>query len=178
MNQVNQSTSRPTNVDNKSRQNMTRFCPYCRKIDTLSCTAEPKLTMMKLRDNRHEITESAEQSSLMITINGEDLTLGLRIIKISVSNPDTETRTIRHPFDKLASTQIETEIQTQMDSITKTDRTIPATTDHIAVSRLSITLMLNQKTQTQILNTTETFHRATIYLHRTQFNLSMIRYKM
>ena len=31
VNQVNQSTSRPTNVDNKSRQNMTRFCSYCRR---------------------------------------------------------------------------------------------------------------------------------------------------
>ena len=31
VNQVNQSNSRPANVDNKSRQNMTRFCPYCRR---------------------------------------------------------------------------------------------------------------------------------------------------
>ena len=31
MNQVNHHTSRPTNVDNNSRQNMIRFCSYCRK---------------------------------------------------------------------------------------------------------------------------------------------------
>ena len=71
-------------------------------MDTLSCTAEPKLSMIRLRDNRHEITKSAEQSSLMITINEEDRTLGLKITKISISNPDTETKTTRHPTDKLA----------------------------------------------------------------------------
>ena len=31
VNQVNHPTPRPTNVDNKSRQNMTRFCLYCRR---------------------------------------------------------------------------------------------------------------------------------------------------
>ena len=31
VNQVTQSKSRPANVDNKTRQNMTRFCPYCRR---------------------------------------------------------------------------------------------------------------------------------------------------
>ena len=31
VNQVTQSNSRPANADNKSRQNMTRFCSYCRR---------------------------------------------------------------------------------------------------------------------------------------------------
>ena len=31
VNQITQSNSRPGNPDNKSRQNMTRFCPYCRR---------------------------------------------------------------------------------------------------------------------------------------------------
>ena len=31
VNQVNQPNSRPANADNKSRQNMTRFCSYCRR---------------------------------------------------------------------------------------------------------------------------------------------------
>ena len=31
INQVNQSNFRPTNADNKSRQNMTRFCSYCQR---------------------------------------------------------------------------------------------------------------------------------------------------
>ena len=31
VNQVNQSSSRPTNADNESSQNMTRFCPYCQR---------------------------------------------------------------------------------------------------------------------------------------------------
>ena len=93
-------------------------------MDTLSCTAEPKPTMIRLKDNRHEIIKNAVQSSLMTTIGEEDLTLGLRIIKISVSNPDTATRTTRHPIDKMASTQIEVETQTQIDSSLRTDRII------------------------------------------------------
>ena len=31
VNQVTQSNSRPANIDNKSRQNMTKFCSYCRR---------------------------------------------------------------------------------------------------------------------------------------------------
>ena len=31
VNQITQSNSRPANVDNKSRENMTRFCSYCRR---------------------------------------------------------------------------------------------------------------------------------------------------
>ena len=31
VNQITQSNSRPTNADNKSRQNMTRFCSYCQR---------------------------------------------------------------------------------------------------------------------------------------------------
>ena len=76
-------------------------------MDTLSCTVEPKLSMTRSKDNRHEKTQSAEQSSFMITTNEEDRTLGLIINKTSVSNPDTETRTTRHPIDKLASIQTE-----------------------------------------------------------------------
>ena len=73
---------------------------------------------MRLKENRHGITKSAAQFSLMITINEEDRTLGLRIIKISGSNPDTETRTTRHPTDRLASTQIGTK--------SKLRQTVPA----------------------------------------------------
>ena len=32
VNQITQPNSRPANADNKSRQNMTRFCSYCRRI--------------------------------------------------------------------------------------------------------------------------------------------------
>ena len=81
-------------------------------MDTLSCTAETKLSMIRLKDNKLEITKSAAQSALMITIRGEDRTLGLRALKVSISNRDTETRTTRHLIDKLASTQIAAEIKT------------------------------------------------------------------
>ena len=79
-------------------------------MDTLSCTAEPKPMMMRLKNNRHGTTKSAEQSSLMTTTREEDRTLGLRIIRTSIGNPDTEIRTTGHPIDKLASTQIGTGI--------------------------------------------------------------------
>ena len=68
--------------------------------------------MIRLKDNKLELTKNAAQSALMITINEEDRTLGLRTLKISISNPDTETRKTRHPIDKLASTQIGAEIKT------------------------------------------------------------------
>ena len=110
--------------------------------------------MIRLKDNKLETTKSAAQSSLMTTINEEDRTLGLRIIRNSISNPDTETRTTRHPIDKLASTHMGTEIQTQIDSVIKTDQTTLGTTDQIFVSRLSITSMLDRRIL--ILNTIKT----------------------
>ena len=145
-------------------------------MDTLSCTAELKPMMMRLKDNRQGINKSAAHSSLMITINKEDRSLGLRIIKISVSNPDTETRTTRHPIDKMASTLIGTEIQTQIDSTFKTDREILAPIDPTTVSRLSIASMLDQRIL--IPSTIKTFHRATMCLHPTQFSSSTTRDKM
>ena len=144
-------------------------------MDTLSCTAEPKLSRIRLNDNRHGTTKSAEQYSLMTTIREQDRTLGLKIIKIPVNNPDTETRTTKHPTDRLASTQIGTEIHTQTDNSNKRDQVTPGKTDQINVNKLSITSMLDQRTL--ILSTTETSHRATIYLHPTQFNSSTIRDK-
>ena len=176
VNQITQANSRPANVDNKSGQNMTRFCSYCRKNGHTLSTAEPKLSMIRLKDNRHGTTKSAEQSSLMTTTNEEDRTLGLRIIKNSVSNPDTETRTTRHPTDRLASTQIGTEIQTQIDNSNKPDQVTTGRTDQITVNKLSITSMLDQRTL--ILSTTETSHRATIYQHPTQFSSSTTGDKM
>ena len=108
-------------------------------MDTLSCTADPKPTMMNIKDNRHGTTKNAEQSSLMTTTREEDRTLGFTIIKNLVSNPDTETRSTRHPIDKLALTQIGTEIQTQIGSINKTYQATPGKTDQTTVSRLNIT---------------------------------------
>ena len=131
---------------------------------------------MRLKDNRHGITKSAEQYSLMTTIREEDRTLGLRITKTSISNPDTGIRTTRHPIDKMASTQIGTEIQTQIDNSNKTDQVNLGTTDQITVSRLSITSMLDQKTL--ILSTTEISHRETTCPHPTQFSSSTTRDKM
>ena len=145
-------------------------------MDTLSCIAEPKLSMTRLKDNRHGITKNAAQSSLMTTINEEDRTLGLRIIKISVNNPDTTIRTTRHPIDKLASTQIGTATPTRIDSINKPDQVTPGTRDQITVSRLSITSTLDRRIL--VLSTTGTSHKATIYLHPSQFISSTIRDKM
>ena len=140
-------------------------------MDTLSYIAEPKLSMIRSQDNRHAITKSAKQSSLMTTIKEEARNLGTRIIEISVSNPDTETRTIRHPVNKLASTQIGTETQTQIDNSNKPDQATLGTMDQITVSRLSTTSMLDQRLLK--LSTTETFHGPTICLRPTLSNSSM-----
>ena len=129
-------------------------------MDTLSSTAEPKLSMIRLKDNKLETTKSAAQSSLIFTKNEEDLTLGLKTLKISIRNPDTEIRTTRPPIYNPASNQIGTETQTQIDNIIKTNQATPGTTDQITVSILSITSLLDQKIL--ILNTMKTFHRATI----------------
>ena len=145
-------------------------------MDTLSCNAEPKPMMMRLENNRYGTTKSAAQFSLMITINEEDRILGLRITKTSISNPDTGIRTTRHPIDKMASTQIGTETQTQIDNSNKTDQVTLGTTDQITVSRLSITSMLDPRTL--ILSTTETSHKTTTCLHPTQFSSSTTKDKM
>ena len=78
-------------------------------METPSCTAELRLTMLRSKDNRHGTTKRAREFSLKITTNEEDLTLGLRTLRIFISHPDTEIKTIRHPIEKLASTQIGTE---------------------------------------------------------------------
>ena len=144
------------------------------EMDTLSCTAEPKLSLIRSKNNRHEVTKSAAQSSLVITINEEYLVLDLRIVKTSVSNP--RYGTTRQTSDKLASTQIRTETQTQMDNITKLDQATTGATGQITVTRPKKSSMLDQNIL--ILSTTETFHRATTCLHTTQFNSSTTRDKM
>ena len=79
------------------------------------------------------------------------------------------------PIDKLASTQTGTEIHTHIDSVIKLDQVTLGQTDRTTVSKLSITSMLDQRTQ--ILNTTKTFQRVTVYLRPTQFHLSTTRDK-
>ena len=118
------------------------------EMDTPLCTAESKPTMMRLKDYRHGTTKSVEQFSLMITIKEEDLTLDLRTLRILISNPETEIKTIRHPIYKLFSIHIRTEIQTQIDSITNAELATPVKTDQINDSRLTITATLDQRVVT------------------------------
>ena len=155
VNQVNQSSFRPANADNQSRQNKTRFRPYCqRNGHTLMCCRT------KAHDDeikRQQTQNTQEQFSLMITIKENDLTLSLRILRILFSNPDTEIRTITYTnINKLASTQIGTEIQTQIDTFTKTDQATLATKGQKTDSKLSITSTLDQRIL--ILNTIKTNH--------------------
>ena len=145
-------------------------------MDTPLCTAELEPTMKRLKDNRLGTTKSVQRSSLMFTIKEEDLILGLKTLRIFFSNPDTESKTIRHPTDKLASTTTRTEIQTQIDSITKADHVIPGTMEEITVSKLSITSMLDQRIPP--LKAIQTFRRATTYLHPIQIVLLTIRDKI
>ena len=122
-------------------------------MGTLSCTTEPKLSMIRLKDSKHGTTKSAEQSSLMTIIREEDRLLGLRMIKTLISNPDTEIRSTKHPIDRTASIQIKTEIQTEIDSTLRTDQIILGPMDPTTASKLSITSMLDQRIL--ILNTTK-----------------------
>ena len=75
-------------------------------MDTLSCIAELKPTMMRSKDNRHEIAKSAAQFSLMIIIKKEYRILGLITFRTTTSNPYTKTRITRHLINKMASTQV------------------------------------------------------------------------
>ena len=115
-------------------------------MDTPLCTAEPKPTMMGLIHNRLGTTTSVEQFSLVIPIKENDVILGLRTLRTLFTNPVTEIKTIRHPNEKLASTQTGTEIETQKDSTTRADQITLGTTDTTNVSELSITSVLDQRT--------------------------------
>ena len=143
VNQVNQSSSQPAYANDKSRQNMSRT----EEMDTPSCTEDLKLTMMGLKDNRHEITKSVAKLSLMIILKEADRILRLRTLKFLISNPDAEIKTIRHHINKLASTKKGTEIHTQIDSIIKIEQVTFRPTVPTTVSKLSITSMLDQRTQ-------------------------------
>ena len=161
----------------KSQDRVWRDCAHiAEELDITSCIAEPKPMMTRSKDSRHERIKSAKHFSLMILTKEDDQNLGLRTAKTIISNRQTEIRTIRHPVNKLASIQIGTEIQTQIDSLIKAYQATLGLMDPIAGNRLSRTSTLSLKSL--ILNTTETFHRVTTYLHPTQFNLLMIREKM
>ena len=112
----------------------------------------------------------------MIILKKDHRILGLGSLRTLFSNPDPEIKTIRHPIDKLAATQKGTEIQTFIDSTLRTDQETLGPTDQTTGSKLSITSMLDQRTQ--ILNIVKTFDRTTIYLHPFQFNLLTNRDKM
>ena len=142
LNLVNQSSSRPTNVDNKSRQRMTSFCSNCQR-------------------NGHTLKYCRNKA-----YDGES--------KRQPTRNNQERRTVF--TDQLASIQIGAEIQTQIDNFNQTNQATDGTTDPPTVSKLSITSMLNQRTE--MLNTIKTFHKATIYLHPTQFNFMTTREKL
>ena len=131
--------------------------------------------MMKIKDNRNEVTKRVAQFSFMTITKEKDITLGLRTVRYLISNPVEEIRRIRHPIDKLASTQTGTEIQNQKVNIIKIDQVTPGPTDPTTVSKPSKTSKLEKKTQ--ILNTIRTFLRAKSYLHPTQFKFLTIRNK-
>ena len=125
---------------------------------------------MRLKNNRQGTAKSAAHFSLMTILREKDITLRLRTARILIRYPESGIKTIKHPIDKLAVTQIRIETQIQTDSLIKTDQATLGTTDQKTVSKLSITSVLDQRTQ--ILNKTKTVQRTTVYLHPTQFNSS------
>ena len=143
-------------------------------MDTPSCTAELKPTIMRSKDNRPEITKSAEQFSLMLILKEEGQTLGLRILRITIRNPDTGITIVSKAMTKMASTQTGTEIQ--IHSIIQIDRATLEPTDQSAGKKLSITSMPDQRNL--IVITTETSHKTTIYLRLILYNLLTTTIKM
>ena len=127
VNQVIQSNPRPVNADNKSRQNMARFCSFCpRNAHTLmNCRTkalDDQIRRQQKRNNRERRTVFTHDYNER---RGPNVLIG---------NPDTEIRTTRHFTDRPASTQIGTEIQTQIDHTTKKDQVTPGTTVQITVN--------------------------------------------
>ena len=110
VNQVNQSIFRPakgmTNQDRMFRDS----ARFAKAIVLFPSTAELKPLMMRSKVNRQKITKGAEQFSLTIIIKEGDLILGFRILKISISNPDTGNRLFRGPYLKKVSAHIGADI--------------------------------------------------------------------
>ena len=110
------------------------------EMDITSCTEE-----LRWKNNRHEheITKTAEQFSFIIIIWQNDQTLGLRILRITNSNPYTGRGIVRNPITKMASIQIR--IEFQIDSTTKKDQATLGPKHPITVNKLSIAATLSQK---------------------------------
>ena len=145
VNQITQSNSRPANAYNKSRQNMTRYCSYSRRNGhtLMYCRAkafDDQIKRQQTRNNQERRTVFTHDYNKQ-----RGPKFGSQAFKTLVSNPGTETRTTRHPIDKMASTQIAAETQTHIDNITKTDLVILGPMDPTTVSKRSITSMLNPR---------------------------------
>ena len=147
-------------------------------MDTFSCTHTCRTKAFDNQIKKQQTRNNQERQTVFTHYynKGRGPNFGSQNNQNFNQQPDTDTRTTIHPTDRLASTQIRTEIQTQIDNSNKTDQATPGTTDQITVNNFSITSMIDQRTL--ILSTTETSHRATIYLHPTQFSSPTTRDKM
>ena len=110
VNQVHQSSSRPAEANNRSGQNTTGICSYTlryseirQEMDTPSCTAELKLSMMRLKDIRIGTNKSVEQSSLIIVIKEEDELLGSQNIQKCSQQPRYGKQNDQTPYRQIGS---------------------------------------------------------------------------
>ena len=176
MKQVNQSNSRPANADNKSRQNMTKFCSYCRRIGH---------TLMYFRtkafddQNKNQKTRNSQERHTVSTHDYKKRrgpNFGSQNNQNFNQQPRYGNQNNQTPYRQTSFNLDKTDFQTQMDKINQIDRVTLGATDPTTGSKLSIISTLDQRSL--ILSTTKTFHRITTYLHSTHFNSLTIRDKM
>ena len=133
---VNESNSRPAQVEDKSRQDITRFFPYCQKIEhtLLYCTTEAnddEIKRQQTRNNQIRRTVFTQEYNK----KAEDRILCLTILTITISNTNTGTRIFSSLITELAATQTEHEIQ--IDKINQLDELTLRPTGQTAGNKLS-----------------------------------------
>ena len=119
MNQVNHSTSRLANVDNKSRQNMTRFCSYCQKNGHTLMYCRTKaydddIKRQQTRNNQERRTVFTHSYNKRRGSN-----FGSQNTQSFNQQPRYGNQKNQTPYRQNGFNQIGTEIQTQIDNITK-----------------------------------------------------------
>ena len=110
---------------------MTRFCSFCQKNQhtVLYCRTEAHnddIKRQQTRDDQERRTVFTHDYN-----KKEDRILRLRTLRFLISRPNMGTKIIRNLITKMVVTQIEieTEIQTQVDSINQIDQAFLGPTD-------------------------------------------------
>ena len=155
VNQVNQSSSRPANANDKSRQNITRFCPYSRKNGH---------TLMYCRTKAHD-----DEIKRQRTRNNQECWTVLtpeykkRGPEFGMQNPQNLNQQPRYGNQNIQKPHYQNRFDPDPATLGKTDQ--------MAGSKLSVSPKLDQRFPK--LRLTEIFHTATTYHDPIHFNLSL-----